>query len=81
MMTLSTLSTLVPFLLSAVSLFLLCARSGDGVPGGIRALAGVCALFCGWVIFGCGAQVVAYGLALLGVGIALYLLRARTPRP
>ena len=81
MMTLSTLSTLVPFLLSAVSLLLLCARSGDGVPGGIRALAVVCALFCGWVIFGCGAEVVAYGLALLGVGIVLYLLRARMPRP
>lgn len=81
MMTLSTLSTLVPFLFSAVSLFLLCARSGDGVPGGIRVLAGVCALFCGWVIFGCGAEVVACGLALLGVGIVLYLLRARMPRP
>ena len=81
MMTLSTLSALVPYLLSAVSLLLLCARSGDGVPGGIRALTAGCALFCGWVIFGCGAEVVAYGLALLGAGVVLFLLRSRMPHP
>ena len=37
-------------------------------------------VFCVWVIFGCGLEVIAYGLALLAAGIVLSLLRFRKDR-
>ena len=74
MMTLSTLSALVPYLLSGLALrwFL---RGEPSARGG-RALGLVTAVFCGWVIFGCGWEVLLYGGILLSVGLTLYSLRS-----
>jgi APA family basic amino acid/polyamine antiporter len=73
MMTLSTLSALVPYLLSALALrrFL---RGHRHTRGG-RMLGAVTAVFCGWVIFGCGGEVLLYGGLLLGFGLALHAIR------
>ena len=35
----------------------------------------VTAVFCGWVIFGCGGEVLLYGGLLLGFGLALHAIR------
>lgn len=73
MMTLSTLSALVPFLLSALALrsFL---RGKEAGAGG-RWLGAVTAVFCGWVIFGCGGEVLTYGGILLLLGLGLHAFR------
>ena len=82
MMTLSTLAALVPYLLSAASLLLLLPHGGAGKAGHrwTRGLALGCMVFCVWVIFGCGLEVIAYGLALLAAGIVLSHLRFRKDR-
>ena len=74
MMTLSTLSALVPYLLSGLALrwFL----RGESSSGGGRVLGVVTAVFCGWVIFGCGWEVLMYGGVLLLFGLMLFLLRS-----
>ena len=73
MMTLSTLSALVPYLLSALAL----RRFLRGKPGQWRArgLGTVAAVFCVWVIFGCGGEVLLFGGTLLGVGLVLHAMR------
>ena len=75
MMTLSTLSALLPYLLTALSLWMLAPGGDVGRPR--RLLSGVCMAFCAWVIFGCGLEVIAYGSALLGVGVVLHLFARR----
>jgi len=74
MMTLSTLSTLVPFLLSSLALrrFL----RGQTDENGGRILGLVTAMFCGWVILGCGWEVLLYGGILLTVGLILFGCRS-----
>ena len=83
MMTLSTLSALLPYALSALSLLVLLPRAG-GDKGGIgqRLMAVGAVMFCAWVIFGCGAEVVLYGSILLGLGLLIFgLYRFSAPRP
>jgi APA family basic amino acid/polyamine antiporter len=73
MMTLSTLSALLPYLLSALALrHFLRGRTG-GAKG--RWLGAVTVVFCVWVIFGCGGEVLLYGGILLGVGLCLHAAR------
>ena len=79
MMTLSTLSALVPYLLSALALRRFLKGQSQGTAG--RFLGAVTAAFCAWVIFGCGGEVLLYGGILLGIGLVLHaartLLRSR----
>ena len=72
MMTLSTLSALIPYLLSAVSLLVMIRslRNERKVAKGITALLSM--IFCVWVIFGCGLDVIVYGSILLLTGLMLY---------
>ena len=72
MMTLSTLSALIPYLLSAVSLLVMIRslHNERKVAKGITALLSM--IFCVWVIFGCGLDVIVYGSILLLTGLMLY---------
>ncbi len=73
MMTLSTLSALVPYLLSALALRRFLKGKSQGTAG--RFLGAVTAAFCAWVIFGCGGEVLLYGGILLGIGLVLHAAR------
>ena len=73
MMTLSTLSALVPYLLSALALRRFLKGKSQGKAG--RFLGAVTAAFCVWVIFGCGGEVLLYGVILLGIGLVLHAAR------
>jgi len=73
MMTLSTLSALVPYLLSALALRRFLKGKSQGKAG--RFLGAVTAAFCVWVIFGCGGEVLLYGGILLGIGLVLHAAR------
>ena len=75
MMNLSTLSVLTPFLLSALSLIVLQKRSKNDPHRGLIVIAVLAILFCVWVIFGTGFEVLLSGLLLLLVGILLYGLK------
>ena len=74
MMTLSTLSTLVPFLLSSLALRRFLRGQTEEIGGRILGL--VTAIFCGWVILGCGLEVLFYGGILLTVGLILFGCRS-----
>jgi APA family basic amino acid/polyamine antiporter len=75
MMTLSTLSALAPYLLSAVSLLVLLRTSARVRAGSKEITAVLSIVFCIWVIFGCGMDVIFYGVILLLVGLILYAAR------
>lgn len=72
MMKLSTLSVLTPYILSTVSLLILLKKKEGSIPLGKGILSGLSILFCTWVIIGCGAETVLWGLALLVIGIPFY---------
>lgn len=81
MMTLSTLSALLPYALSALSLVVLLRGRNDAVNRQVQQCLAVLAMvFCAWVIFGCGAEVVLYGFTLLVVGLVLFALRRMIER-
>ena len=63
MMTLSTLSALVPYLLSGLALRSFLRGGARGM--GAFAWGWSLWLFCAWVIFGCGGEVLLYGGLLL----------------
>jgi APA family basic amino acid/polyamine antiporter len=71
MMNLSTLSVLTPYLLSAISLILLLKKTpGRHLFKVISAFLAI--VFCIWVIFGSGKEVIVWGLLLLVIGIPFY---------
>lgn len=71
MMNLSTLSVLTPYLLSAISLIiLLTTKPGNHLFKKVTAFLAI--LFCIWVIFGSGVEVLIWGMVLLTVGIPFY---------
>ncbi len=72
MMNLSTLSVLTPYLLSALSLILLLKtkKSPSNTKKIITAVAAM--IFCVWVIFGSGFEVIIWGTLLLFIGIPFY---------
>lgn len=73
MMNLSTLSVLTPYLLSALSLIIL-IKKRNTIQNKTRniIIAILSMLFCVWVIFGSGMEVILWGIALLVVGIPFY---------
>lgn len=73
MMTLSTLSCLIPYLFSAASLSIIAYREkiSDRKRVGLLSLAAF--IFCIWVVIGCGAEIVFYGFILLLLGIPFYV--------
>ena len=72
MMNLSTLSVLTPYLLSAISLILLLKRKNDRKRRWPSVIALLSIIFCGWVIYGSGGEVLLWGVILLLVGIPFY---------
>lgn len=72
MMKLSTLSVLTPYILSTVSLLILLKKKEGFIPLPKMILSVLSILFCTWVIIGCGAETVLWGLALLVIGIPFY---------
>lgn len=75
MMKLSTLSVITPYIFSIITFFLMVRRmefNSKSYANYIVALAAL--LFCCWMIFGCGLEVVIYGVILLVLGVPLYLL-------
>jgi APA family basic amino acid/polyamine antiporter len=71
MMNLSTLSVLTPYLMTIISLWIILRK--DTAPSQIMQL--VCLLsivFCLWIIYGCGLEVVGYGSMLVLAGIFIY---------
>ena len=71
MMNLSTLSVLTPYLLSSISLILLLKRKQAATNASIF-VAVLAILFCIWVIFGSGTEVLFWGILLLLIGIPFY---------
>lgn len=77
MMTLSTLSVLVPYLFSAASLAILIFKNGEKKITSLVITALLCFCFCIWIIFGCGYEVVFYGFILLMISIPFYVFLKR----
>ncbi len=77
MMTLSTLSCLVPYLFSAASLAIQVFRSGNKKLNSLIWIALLAFSFCIWIIIGCGHEIVFYGFILLMISIPFYVLLQR----
>jgi basic amino acid/polyamine antiporter, APA family len=81
---LATLSTLVPYTFCSLAVLLGRGAGGDGAPraaikvgAGMRAIAAVALLYSLFAIAGAGREVILWGLALLGLGLPVYLTIAR----
>ena len=75
MMKLSTLSVITPYIFSIITFFLMVRRMEVNSKTFANYVVALMALlFCCWMVFGCGFEVVMYGLILLALGIPLYLL-------
>ena len=75
MMKLSTLSVITPYIFSIITFYLMVRKmefNSKTIANYLVALSSL--LFCFWIVFGCGTEVVMYGLMLLVLGIPLYLL-------
>jgi APA family basic amino acid/polyamine antiporter len=72
---LATLSTLVPYVFSALAVF----RTGGHVPAAARAFAGLAFAYGLWAIGGAGAEAVYWGFLLLigGLPVFVWITRAR----
>ncbi len=77
MMTLSTLSCLIPYLFSAASLAIQVFRSGKRGMNSLIWIALLTFSFCIWIIIGCGYEIVFYGFILLMISIPFYVLLHR----
>jgi len=77
MMTLSTLSCLVPYLFSAGSLALFVFKNPSNRKAPLLLLSLIAFSFCIWVIIGCGYEVVFYGFLLLMLSIPFYVYLKR----
>lgn len=73
MMMLSTLSCLIPYLFSAISYIILRIREGGKMSDSMMIVASLCFIFCVWVVYGCGHEVVFYGFLLLLAGMPVYV--------
>ena len=79
MITLSTLSTIIPYLFSAGSLAIIGFQSEGPQISKKIVLASVTFAFCLWLLYGCGQEIVFYGFFLLMLGIPFYAyLKRRT---
>ncbi len=77
MITLSTLSVLLPFLMSAATLVLLLKGEGKSVFHRNILISVGAILFAVWIMIGCGLEVIGLGFLLLVVGVPVYFLRKR----
>ncbi|MDT0621287.1 amino acid permease [Croceitalea vernalis] len=73
MMTLSTLSCVIPYLFSAASLALILFNKHKRLNHPSIRVSFLAFCFCIWIIIGCGYEIVFYGTILLLVGIPFYL--------
>ncbi len=82
---LATLSTLVPYVFSAISELIIFVRDRESFAGekmaGASAIAVVALLYSMWAIVGTGSKTVIWGLVLLLAGLPIFWWRSRTPGP
>lgn len=74
MMMLSTLSCLIPYLFSALSFIILKKKEGGTLLDPMIWVASICFVFCVWIVYGCGQEVVFYGFLLLLAGMPVYII-------
>tara|TARA_Y100000385_G_scaffold149403_1_gene154950 strand:- start:649 stop:1941 length:1293 start_codon:yes stop_codon:yes gene_type:complete len=72
MITLSTLSVIIPYLFSAGSLAILGFQNDGPQISKKIILAFATFIFCLWLLYGCGAEIVFYGFFLLMMGVPFY---------
>lgn len=78
MMRLSTLSVITPYLFSIITFCFLVRKNGrDARSISNYGIAILSFLFCSWMVIGCGAEVVLYGLLLLVLGTPFYIYLKR----
>ncbi|WP_317129252.1 amino acid permease [Maribacter algarum] len=77
MMTLSTLSVIVPYLFSAASLGFILYNRNKKFTNPLLWISVLAFLFCIWIIMGCGFEVVIYGLILFLVSLPFYFVLKR----
>lgn len=77
MMTLSTLSVIVPYLFSAASLALILFTRDKKWTNPLIWVSILAFCFCIWIIMGCGYEVVIYGLILFLISIPFYFVLKR----
>jgi APA family basic amino acid/polyamine antiporter len=76
MILLATLNTLVPYVFSALAVFLV--RDGRArLTAGMAVVAGGAFLYSFWAIVGAGAEIVNYGFLLMVAGLPLYVFMKR----
>ena len=77
MMTLSTLSVIVPYLFSAASLAIILYKREKGLKHPMIWISILAFIFCIWIIMGCGYEIILYGLLLFVVSIPFYIFLKR----
>ncbi len=77
MIMLSTLSTIIPYIFSAASLAILSFQNEGRKISKNVILAFATFVFCLWVVYGCGQEIVFYGFFLLMLGIPFYVFLKR----
>jgi len=77
MITLSTLSTIVPYLFSSGTLAIISFKEGNGLLSKRVIVSAISFIFCLWLVIGCGYEVVFYGFMLLMAGIPIYAVLKR----
>ena len=81
MILLSTLCTLVPYLVSAGA-YLLLSRKAKRTSPGVWLLGGLGLAFSAWALFGIGNKAFFWGLVLLALGIPVYFfMKSRYKSP
>ncbi len=73
MITLSTLSVLLPYIFSLASFAIKTKDFDIKKRGYLLVLAAISFLFCIWIVIGCGPEVAYYGLILLLLGMPFYV--------
>lgn len=73
MITLSTLSCVIPYLFSAASYLIIRFRKGDLGLSKMMWASILSFIFCIWITIGCGQEVVFYGFLLLLAGMPFYV--------
>jgi basic amino acid/polyamine antiporter, APA family len=73
---LATFTAAVPYAFCAVARVLIAARSGEPAPR-LSAVEAIAFIFSVFVVYGCGAEAVLYGLVLLLLGIPVYVWQRR----
>jgi APA family basic amino acid/polyamine antiporter len=70
---LATTASLIPYLV--------CSLAALRLQAALPALAVIGAFYAAWTIWGAGAEAIAWGLALLLIGIPIYFVSRRNPAP